>query len=188
MIFDSFTVLLRTLLVGTLSYILLIALLRVSGKRTLAKWNAFDFIVTVAFGSLLATMILSQDTSLIQGLVGFGLLVVLQYLLSWLSTHYAEVRGLVKSQPTLLLHQGEFRDATLKSQRVTQGEVRTAIRNQGIAAIEDVEAVVLETDGSFSVLRRFEGSSTSAMVDVEGYPTSAPGNPSTSSEATYAGS
>jgi uncharacterized membrane protein YcaP (DUF421 family) len=71
---------------------------------------------------------------------------------------------------------------------VTQGEVRTAIRNQGIAAIEDVEAVVLETDGSFSVLRRFEGSSTSAMVDVDGYPASTPGKPGTSSEATYAGS
>jgi len=186
MLFDDFTVLFRTIFVGALSYILLIALLRVSGKRTLAKWNAFDFIVTVAFGSLLATMILSQDTSLVQGLIGFGLLVLLQYVLSWLSTHYAKVRELVKSQPTLLLHQGEFRDAALKDQRVTQGEVRTAIRNKGIAAIEDVEAVVLETDGSFSVLRRFEGSSTSALVDVQGYPASTPGHSSTLPEADYA--
>jgi uncharacterized membrane protein YcaP (DUF421 family) len=170
MIFDSFAVIGRTLLVGTLSYILLIAMLRVSGKRTLAKWNAFDFIVTVAFGSLLATMLLSKDTSLVQGLVGFALLVLLQYILSWLSTNYAGIRELVKSQPTLLLYRGEFRQDALKEQRVTRGEVRTAIRNKGIAAIEDVEAVVLETDGSFSVLRRFETHSTSALVDVEGYP------------------
>jgi uncharacterized membrane protein YcaP (DUF421 family) len=170
MIFDSFEALVRTFIVGTISYILLIALLRVSGKRTLAKWNAFDFIVTIAFGSLLATMLLSQDTSLVQGVFGFALLVLLQYVLSWLSTHYAEVRGLIKSQPTLLLYQGEFRHPTLRKQRVTEGEIRTAIRNRGIAAIEDVEAVVLETDGSFSVLRRFEASSTSALSDVEGYP------------------
>jgi uncharacterized membrane protein YcaP (DUF421 family) len=170
MLFDSFDVLLRTLIVGTISYVLLIMLLRVAGKRTLAKWNAFDFIVTVAFGSLLATMLLSKDTSLVQGVFGFALLVLLQYVLSWLSTHYASVRGLVKSQPTLLLYQGEFRHATLRDQRVTEGEVRTAIRNRGIAAIEDVEAVVLETDGSFSVMRRLEASSTSALVDVEGYP------------------
>jgi uncharacterized membrane protein YcaP (DUF421 family) len=161
---------LRTLIVGTISYVLLIILLRVAGKRTLAKWNAFDFIVTVAFGSLLATMLLSKDTSLVQGVFGFALLVLLQYLLSWLSTHYDSVRGLVKSRPTLLLFEGEFRHNTLKNQRVTEGEVRTAIRNRGIAAIEDVEAVVLETDGSFSVMRRFEASSTSALVDVEGYP------------------
>jgi uncharacterized membrane protein YcaP (DUF421 family) len=178
MLFDSLTVLFRTLIVGTLSYLLLIGLLRIAGKRTLAKWNAFDFIVTVAFGSLLATMLLSKDTSLTQGIFGFGLLVLLQYILSWLTTHYPDIRGLVKSQPTLLLHQGTFRQSALKDQRVTEGEVRTAIRNRGIAAIEDVEAVVLETDGSFSVLRRFEGSSASALSDVEGYPADAPGKSS----------
>jgi uncharacterized membrane protein YcaP (DUF421 family) len=178
MLFDSFDVLFRTLIVGTLSYILLIGLLRVSGKRTLAKWNAFDFIVTVAFGSLLATMLLSKDTSLAQGVFGFGLLILLQFILSWLATHYPKVRGLIKAQPTLLLYQGEFRQNALDEQRVTKGEIRTAIRNRGIAAIEDVEAVVLETDGSFSVLRRFEASSTSALSDVQGYPeNSTPGTP-----------
>ncbi len=188
MIFDSFAVLGRTLIVGTISYILLIALLRVSGKRTLAKWNAFDFIVTVAFGSLLATMILSQDTSLVQGVFGFGLLVLLQFIVSWLSTHVAEVRELVKSEPTLLVYQGEFRDKTLREQRVTRGEIRTAIRNRGIAAIEDVEAVVLETDGSFSVMRRFEASSTSALVDVQGYPSQASPGPGRAAEAEHASS
>ncbi len=170
MLFDSFTVLFRTLIVGTLSYITLIALLRVSGKRTLSKWNAFDFIVTVAFGSLLATMILSKDTSLIQGVFGFALLVVLQYIVSWLSIRYADVRALIKSEPTLLLYQGEFRQAALKEHRVTEGEVRAAVRSQGIAGMEDVEAVVLETDGSFSVIRHFETTTDSALKGVKGYP------------------
>lgn len=186
MLFDSFAVLFRTLIVGTISYVLLIALLRISGKRTLAKWNAFDFIVTVAFGSLLATMLLSQDTSLVQGVFGFGLLVLLQFILSWLSTNFAEVRRLVKSDPTLLLYKGEFRDQVLTEQRVTEGEIRTAIRNRGIAAIEDVEAVVLETDGSFSVMRRFEASSTSALVDVEGYPMQATAGAGRAGEAEQA--
>ncbi len=188
MLFDSLSVLFRTLIVGTFTYVLLIALLRISGKRTLAKWNAFDFIVTIAFGSLLATIILSKDTSLIQGVFGFALLVLLQYILSWLATHYEGIRELVKSQPTLLLYQGEFRHDTLKNQRVTEGEVRTAIRNKGIAAIEDVEAVVLETDGSFSVMRRFESSTTSALCDVQGYPENTSTAKTTSSEAGQASS
>ncbi len=170
MLFDSFTVLFRTLIVGTLSYITLIVLLRISGKRTLSKWNAFDFIVTVAFGSLLATMILSKDTSVAQGVLGFALLVVLQYLVSWLSVRYADVRAWIKAEPTLLLYQGEFRHAALKDNRVTEGEVRAAIRSQGIAAVEDVEAVILETDGSFSVIRKFEASTESALKGVKGYP------------------
>lgn len=170
MLFDSFTVLFRTLIVGTLSYLTLIVLLRISGKRTLSQWNAFDFIVTVAFGSLLATMILSKDTSVAQGVLGFALLVVLQYAVSWLSIRYADVRNLIKSEPTLLLYRGEFRQAALKENRVTEGEIRAAVRSQGIAGLEDVEAVVLETDGSFSVIRHFETSSDSALKGVEGYP------------------
>jgi uncharacterized membrane protein YcaP (DUF421 family) len=170
LLFDSFTVLFRTLIVGTLSYVTLVILLRVSGKRTLARWNAFDFIVTVAFGSLLATMILSKDTSVAQGVLGFALLVVLQYAVSWLSERYADVRNLIKAEPTLLLYQGEFRQAVLRENRVTEGEIRAAVRNQGIACLEDIEAVVLETDGSFSVIQNFEATSASALKGVKGYP------------------
>ena len=75
MFFDSGTVLVRTVVVGTLASLALVALLRLAGKRTLSKWNAFDLVVTVAFGSTLATALLSKDTSLAQGVVAFALLV-----------------------------------------------------------------------------------------------------------------
>ena len=60
MFFESGSALLRTLIVGSLAYMALVFLLRVSGKRTLSKWNAFDLVVTVAFGSTLATALLSM--------------------------------------------------------------------------------------------------------------------------------
>ncbi|MBA3959135.1 MAG: DUF421 domain-containing protein, partial [Chloroflexi bacterium] len=59
--------LLRTVVVGLLAYVALIGTLRISGKRTLAKLNAFDLVVTVAFGSVLATALLSPDVSLLSG-------------------------------------------------------------------------------------------------------------------------
>ncbi len=71
--------LLRILIVGPLAYILLIVILRTSGKRTLSKLNAFDFVVTVALGSTLATVLLSKDVPLIEGVLAFAVLAILQF-------------------------------------------------------------------------------------------------------------
>ena len=105
MFFDGWFGLLRVVVVGVLAYAALVLLLRVSGKRTLAKLNAFDLIVTVALGSTLATVLLSKSVALVEGLVAFGLLAGLQYLVAWLSVRFAALQRLVKSEPTLLLHQ-----------------------------------------------------------------------------------
>jgi uncharacterized membrane protein YcaP (DUF421 family) len=170
MIFANWMALLHTLVVGTLAYIVLIILLRISGKRTLAKWNAFDFIVTIAFGSILGSILLVRDVSLIQGVFGFALLVVLQFCISWLSVHTKSVQGLVKGDPVLLVYRGEIQHQTLRHERVTESEIRAAVRMSGYAAIEDTEAVVLETNGNFSVIHQIVDPSASALVDVSGYP------------------
>jgi len=169
MFFESGSALLRTLIVGSLAYVALVLLLRFSGKRTLSKWNAFDLVVTVAFGSTLATALLSKDTTLVQGVLAFGLLVGLQWSITWLSVRSVTVERWVKAQPRLLLFQGQLQQEALQQERVTASELRAALRAQGITALEDVEAIVLETDGSFSVLKQ-RGSSSSALADVQGYP------------------
>ncbi len=68
--FDSWETLLRTLTVGVLSYVVMVVFLRMSGKRTLSKMNAFDFVVTVALGSTLATMLLNRNVALAEGRSG----------------------------------------------------------------------------------------------------------------------
>ncbi|MDQ3617346.1 MAG: DUF421 domain-containing protein [Pseudomonadota bacterium] len=168
MFFDGGQTLLRTVVVGILAYVALVALLRFSGKRTLSKWNAFDLVVTVAFGSTLATALLSKDTSLSQAVVAFGVLIGLQWFITWLSVRSRTVERWVKARPRLLLCRGALQEEALQEERVTEGELRAALRAQGITAMEDVEAIVLETDGSFSVLKQ-RGSSVSAMSDVQGY-------------------
>lgn len=170
MIFNGWTYLLHTLFTGILAYIALIVLLRISGKRTLSKWNAFDFVVTVAFGSTLASALLSRETSLLQGITAFALLILLQFVITRLSVHFAVFERWVKARPTLLLYRGELRHEVLQRERVTTSEVLAALRNAGIAALEDAEAVVLETDGSFSVLAKLDADRASALADVEGYP------------------
>lgn len=161
--------LIHTLVVGSLSYLALIALLRISGKRTLSKWNAFDFVVTVAFGSILATALISTDVPLLQGILGLGLLIGWQFLLTWLSVRSHPFQNLIKGHPTLLLWQGEFRKEALRKARVTEGEVKAAVRSNGGSVLEQVAAVVLETDGTFSVIMQINSNtSNSALTDVYG--------------------
>lgn len=167
MFFNGWTGPLRTLVVGVLAYVALLALLRVSGKRTLGKWNAFDLVVTVAFGSTLATALLSKETSLFQVVCAFAVLVGLQFTVTWLSVRSPRVNRAVKSSPALLLHRGVLLDDALLRERVSEGEVRAAIRASGVAAVEDVHAVVLETDGTISVIRNGDAESATALRDVQ---------------------
>ncbi len=166
MFFGGWYALLRILIVGLLAYLALILWLRISGKRTLSKWNAFDFVVTIALGSTMASVILSKDVTLSEGVAGFALLIALQYVITWLSIRSETVRRLVKSEPTLLVEKGEFIREAMRRQRVTEGEIKAAIRKQGIAALEEVEAVVLETDGGISVIKNAGRNSRSALDDV----------------------
>lgn len=170
MFFDGWMTLGRTALVGTLAYLALILLLRASGKRTLSKMNAFDFIVTVALGSTLATILLSSSVSLARGVLAFGLLILLQFVITWLSVRSPAVRRLVKAEPTLLVHKGEFLHGAMKQERVTEEEIRAALRSQGIPAVDNVEAVVLETAGDLSVIQQHSGEHSSSLQDVSGHP------------------
>jgi uncharacterized membrane protein YcaP (DUF421 family) len=166
MFFDDWTGLLRTVVVGVPAYVAIVLLLRVTGKRTLSKMNAFDLIVTVALGSTLATILLSESVALAEGILGFAVLVFLQMLVAWASVRWQVVRDIVKAEPTLLLHKGRMLDKALLDARVAPDEVMAAVRSSGHASLEQVEAVVLETDGSFSVVGPSPDGSTSALANV----------------------
>ncbi|HHP7229694.1 MAG TPA: DUF421 domain-containing protein [Xenococcaceae cyanobacterium] len=164
--FDIFNPFLNTIILGTIAYIAIILILRISGKRTLSKWNSFDFVVTIAFGSILASILLSTKDAFGTGILSFALLVLFQYILTWISVRSSWIQKLVKAEPTLLLYRGQLKPEILKQERIAEGEVLAALRANGLAAIEDADAVVLETDGSFSVIRDLSNSTASALKDV----------------------
>ena len=152
--FDTWLGLLRVVIVGTAAYASLVVMLRISGKRTLGKMNAFDLVVTVALGSTLATVLLNATVPLLEGILALALLVCLQFAITWLSVRSDRVRNLVKSEPTLLVHDGAYLDATLRRQRVTREEIGAALRASGEGDIGGIGSVVLETDGSMTVVPR----------------------------------
>ena len=164
MFFNDWFSLGRVVVVGMLAYAGLVLLLRISGKRTLSKMNAFDLIVTVALGSTLATVLLSQDVALADGITAFALLIALQYLITWSSVRWPHVEKLVKAEPSLLFFEGKFLEKTLRQQRVTHAEIHAAVRAQGMPRLEDVAAVVQETDGSMTVLKRTDGKALTSLA------------------------
>jgi uncharacterized membrane protein YcaP (DUF421 family) len=149
--YDDWQGLVRVVVVGSCAYGALIVLLRVSGKRTLAKLNAFDFVVTVSLGSTLATVLLSSSVALAEGITALALLAGLQYLVAAASTRSRRVERLVKSEPTLV-YRDRFLAGAMRRERVTSDELRQAARAQGHADLSEVAAIVLETDGTLSIL------------------------------------
>lgn len=168
MFFNSWHDLLRVLIVGVSAYLGLILLLRLTGKRTLSKMNAFDLVVTVALGSTLATVLLNKDVSLAEGLVAFAVLCGLQYVVALASVGSDRFEGMIKAEPTLLFFRGRFLDEALKDERVTREEILAAVRGKGMAQLSSVEAVVLETDGSLSVVKAASGGEADSLRDVRG--------------------
>ncbi|MFN3279820.1 MAG: DUF421 domain-containing protein [Paracoccus hibiscisoli] len=155
-LFDSWPSLIRIPLVGLLAYaaLILILMLRVSGKRTLSKMNAFDLIVTVALGSTLSTVLLDDGIPLAEGVAALALLICLQYAITWVSVRSPRFQGLIKAEPTLLVHQGRYLPDAMSRQRVTHDEVQAALRQSGQSDIDAVLWVMLETDGSMTVVPR----------------------------------
>lgn len=94
------------MLLGASAYLALITILRISGKRTLAKMNAFDLVVTIALGSTLATILLTKDVALAEGVVAFAVLVLLHFVIAPLAILHAWAERLVKSEARMLLSDG----------------------------------------------------------------------------------
>lgn len=152
MFFDGWQGLTRLIAVGIPAYLALVLLLRISGKRTLSKFNAFDLIVTVAFGSTLSAALVSRDLPLIDVIGAFVLLVLLQFAITWSSVRWSSVHRVIKAEPQLVYHGGRFLHGAMQRERVTEAELLAAVRSQGIGSADAVDAIVLETDGTISVI------------------------------------
>ncbi len=162
----------RVVLIGILAYVALIVLLRITGKRTLTKLNAFDLVVTVAIGSTLATILLNQKVSIFQGVTALATLVFLQFTFAWSSIRSSFINRLIKAEPKLLFYQGSFFEHEMTKERIQRIEVLQAVRNQGMASMNMVEAVILETDGSMSILKKSPNQSHDALKNVKGFDSS----------------
>lgn len=166
MFFDGWENIYRVAVVGLLAYFGLVVMLRVSGNRTLSKMNSFDLVVTVAFGSTLSTILVSKDVSLAVGLAALALLIALQLAITWCAVRSPLISDIVKTAPTMLVLDGRLREDAMKRARVTHDEVLAAVRQQGHGSLENIDAVILEADGSLSVISASQAGDRSAYGEL----------------------
>ncbi len=166
MFYQGLSDIFQTLVLGVCAYAAMVILLRVSGKRTLSKMNTFDFVVTIALGSLLASTILSETVSLSEGVTAFAVLIASQFVVTWISVRSEWFMGLVKAEPTLLYHDGTYLEAAMRRQRVTQEEIFCAARSRGFDGLDEKHLVILETDGTLNVVRNDDPGAAGALEPV----------------------
>ena len=176
--------LLQVLVSTPLIYVAVIVMVRISGKRTTAQMNNFDWLVTVAMGSLIASGMISKSNSVATVAFAIAVLLVLQWIVTRSVFASDRMERLVKAEPRLIVSDGRMLEDGMKAERVASSEILAAVREAGCTRLEDVAAVVLETDGSFSVFPRssvelplvasaFANVDRTAQRDPEG-PTSRP--------------
>ncbi|WAJ29546.1 DUF421 domain-containing protein [Antarcticirhabdus aurantiaca] len=110
--------------------------------------------VTVALGSTLSAILLQESIALAEGTVALALLIGMQFLVAFTSVRWKAFAHVVRSEPALLMRHGEFCGGTMRSERVTRDEAMSALRSSGGQDPSQVEAMVLESDGTINVVLR----------------------------------
>ncbi len=151
-----------------LIYATIIIVTRINGLRTFAKMSSFDFAITIAIGSLIASTMLSETQSVLQGVVGLGLLIGLQSLIARLRKKNNAFDQVVTNTPILLMDKDRMLHDNLKATRVTESDIYAKLREANVTHKSQVLAVVLETTGDISVLHS-GAKSDSLDIDILKY-------------------
>lgn len=127
-----------------------IATIRLIGLRSLSKMSSFDFVVTVAIGSIVATTV-ATSSPFAHGALGVFTLLSFQAAISFLRRR-TRIERFIDNTPVLLMRDGVMIDAALDRERVTRSDVLAKLREANVLQMSDVRAVVLESTGDISVL------------------------------------
>ncbi|WP_209403464.1 DUF421 domain-containing protein [Pseudozobellia sp. WGM2] len=134
-------------------YLIVILFTRIAGKRSFSKMSSFDFAMTVAVGSIIATTILSSSVNLIDGIVGLACIYSLQILIA-IGRRLDFIKKIVDNSPLLLMDGEKILEDNMRKARVSQGDLRSKLREANVTSLSQVHAVIFETTGDISVLHK----------------------------------
>jgi len=133
-------------------YVTLIVLTRWGGLRSFSKMSSFDFAVTVAIGSVIASTVLTPSPPLLQAAVALAALYAVQIGVAALRAQSETVAGVMDNQPLLLMAGREIFHENLRKSKVTEDDLRAKLREANVLSLDEVHAVVFEATGDVSVL------------------------------------
>ncbi|MFC7401654.1 DUF421 domain-containing protein [Citricoccus sp. GCM10030269] len=134
-------------------YVVLILLVRMTGKRTLAQVTTMDFIVLLIVGEATQQVLLGEDYSLTQVGLVVGTLLALERLTDYLGWRFPRFGALTDSIPLVLVQDGELLDKVMAKEQISKDDILSAARTtQGLERMDQIKWAVLETTGSISVV------------------------------------
>src|SRR4051812_17575365 len=146
---SPFDLILRAVLV----YLVIVVLLRISGKRQLGQMGATEFVAILLISNAVQNSMNGGDNSLIGGLWLSLILIVLSTMISYLTYRNRFFSRLFEGTPTLLIHNGKLLAKHLRHERLSENELRGLLRKQGVHNFHDVQTAILEADGTLSLTR-----------------------------------
>ncbi|MBZ4034247.1 DUF421 domain-containing protein [Flavobacterium sp. 17A] len=164
--FQDWQGIIRAAVTTVTAFLTLFLFVRISGKRTLAKLNAFDFIVSIALGSTLSDIMLAT-IPVTEGAVVLLLIILLQYIFAWLARSSAQMEKIINTEPRIVFYDSRFIEKTMVAETITKEEIYSAIRAAGIDQISEVRAVVMELNGTLSVVKKSSVEGPSSLDDLD---------------------
>jgi len=134
-------------------YIVVLAGVRLSGKREVGQMTPFDLTLLLLLSNAVQNAMTGPDTSLTGGVMAASTLLLLNYLVAEVSGGNRRFRKFVQGQPSLLVHDGQVIESHMAKEHVSMDELQRALREHGIASAKEVALAVLEVDGSISCLK-----------------------------------
>ncbi|MEX2598710.1 MAG: YetF domain-containing protein [Dehalococcoidia bacterium] len=160
--FTSGSALVMVVVSTVIIYFGVILLTRIAGLRSFATISSFDFIMTIAMGSIVATTAVSRQTPLSQAVAAVGVLFLLQVAVALLRRWSVRFKWAIDNEPLLLMAGPKVLPENLKHARLTEGELLSKLREANVLDRSHVRAVVMETTGTINVLH---GPDDAAMLD-----------------------
>ena len=134
-------------------YVALLALLRLSGKRTIGELSIFDLVVVIVLGSAVRSALLGDDKSVLGGLLVVAVLLLLDFVSAFLSARFKHVEQLLDGKPVLIARDGVVFHDVLKKCNVPTGTFEGVLRKHSLTH-EQIGQAILEANGTITVCKR----------------------------------
>lgn len=134
-------------------YLGVLILLRLGGKRQIGQMGPTEFVAVLLISNAVQNAMNGGDNSLVGGLWLAGLLIAVSAGISYLTYRSRIFSHLFEGTPTLLVHRGRPILKNLSREMMTQKELREMLRHQGFRSLTEINDVILEADGTLTVVR-----------------------------------
>lgn len=165
--FDGWGSLLSILISAPFVYVLVIVAVRIAGKRSMSQLNNFDWVVTVAMGAVAALSIVLASVTVLDAAVAIGTLLLLQIVTTYATSRSRRAEQIIKADAAFLVVDGQFLTDQLAAHRLSEGDIRSVLREGGYTSLSQIRWVVLEADARISIIPNSDKNLTAdTLADV----------------------